>query len=313
MDGKGPEAAERERPDKQQQGTGNGGCGDLHFGCGRCCPCCDRITALLESGAVKRARLDASQRDGGDGNESETVETGRPGEQQQQGAGNDKEPSGDDRQLHARKGGCASLLESGAVKRARLDDSQLSSSGRHYRRRRDDPEWRAAQAAKRAQREHRDDPEWRAAEAAKRAQRKPPKPIDPQRMPTLVKLLDAVLEVEPWNTERHGKNTGRAWAECGERVPAYLKGCRSRPHEFVRQNAFRLVRQLYAPNSHAARTWSPEVKQRVGALADKLTADPRYRDKFTRPTEDPTHGKPGTPQQQQERERREPEGTVANV
>ena len=132
---------------------------------------------------------------------------------------------------------------------------------------------------------------------------------------SLYHLFIQVLEVEPWNTERHGRNTGRAWATCGERVPAYIENCRSRVHVFVQQNAVRMARQLYAPNSHAARAWSPEVKQRVRALADKLAADPFYRDKFTRPTENLAHGKPekAPQQQQQERERGEPEGTVASV
>ena len=40
------EAADNLRPDKQQQGTGNGGCPG--------CPCCDRLASLLES----RAPLD---------------------------------------------------------------------------------------------------------------------------------------------------------------------------------------------------------------------------------------------------------------
>ena len=133
------------------------------------------------------------------------------------------------------------------------------------------------------------------------------------RLFILVLAAVQVLEVEPWNIERHGRHTGRAWAECGERVPAYLENCRARPHGAVQKNAVRMVQQLYAPTSLAARKWSPEVKQRVGALADKLAADPYYRGKFTRPTEDPAHGKPGTPPQQQEGERAEPEGAAASV
>eukprot|EP00752_Nemacystus_decipiens_P007301 g6532.t1 len=84
-------------------------------------------------GAVKEVRLDDNQRSG---RESETVETGRAGEQHQQGAGDDKESSGDDGQRRAAKGRVG-----------------LSSSGRRYRSHRDDPAWGAAQAAKRAQRE----------------------------------------------------------------------------------------------------------------------------------------------------------------
>ena len=197
MDGKESDAADNARPGKQQQGTGNGGC--------PCCPCCDRLASLLESRAAEKVRLDDNQRDGGGGNESETIETGRPGEHQQQGAGNDKEPSG------------ASLLESRAVKRVRLDDNQRDGgdgnesetvetgrpgeqqhqgAGNDKEPSGDDRQRRAIKVGLSSggcyYRRHRDDPEWRAAQAAKRAQREPPKPIDPQRMPTIMKLLDVV-------------------------------------------------------------------------------------------------------------------------
>lgn len=111
---------------------------------------------------------------------------------------------------------------------------------------------------------------------------------------TLLLVAVQMLDAEPWDTERHGRNTGRAWAECGELVPAYHENPRARSSGLVQQNSLRMVRQLYAPKSYVARKWSPEVRQRVRALADKLAAAPHYRDKFTRPTEDLVHGDGGT-------------------
>lgn len=108
----------------------------------------------MESEGAKRARLSDNQRTDGGGREPETVETDRPGKQQQQGAENSQEPLGGDEQGHAGK--------------AKGAGAGLSRGALYYR-------------------EHRDDQEWRASQAAKRALREPPKPTDPQRMPTLAR------------------------------------------------------------------------------------------------------------------------------
>lgn len=119
-----------------------------------------------------------------------------------------------------------------------------------------------------------------------------------------------VLEVEPWDAARHGRYTGRAWRQCGDRVPGYLTDCRTPPQTLVQQNVVRMARQLYSPRSKAARKWSPEVVQRVEALAAKLDADPRYQGLVPRPTDKQGRAQEPGLSQQQEREREDPRGAV---
>lgn len=121
------------------------------------------------------------------------------------------------------------------------------------------------------------------------------------RLFILVLAALQVLEAEPWNTKRHGRNTGKAWVECGERVPAYLENLPSTAL-WVR------TAKRVSHGSPAVRTQRARRSGRGSGRSriNKLAADPHYRENFTRPTEDAAHGEPGTPQQQQERERGEP-------
>ncbi|CAN0264339.1 unnamed protein product, partial [Scytosiphon promiscuus] len=97
-------------------------------------------------------------------------------------------------------------------------------------------------------------------ESSKKAHAKHRQPQRDAKMASCLRLLDAVLELEPWDTARHTR-VGEAWEECGRRVPGYLKECggAGRPGSSVRSHVARMGRQLNDPT--AKTTWKayPEV------------------------------------------------------
>ncbi|CAM9525335.1 unnamed protein product, partial [Ectocarpus sp. 6 AP-2014] len=86
-------------------------------------------------------------------------------------------------------------------------------------------------------------------EASRKARAKMRRPRRDEKMALLLRLLDAVLEVEPWNLAHHTK-VSEAWEECGRQVPGYLKeGTRTEPRLLVQQQVFRLGDQLIDPTA----------------------------------------------------------------
>lgn len=101
------------------------------------------------------------------------------------------------------------------------------------------------------------------------------------RMASELSLLDGVLEVAPWDSERHGWKIGDAWAQCARRAPDYLNvGARSGPGTTVQRHVIRMGHQLRDPSAKAAWKSYAEIKQRVEEIVAKLANTRRYGYKF---------------------------------
>ncbi|CAM9349489.1 unnamed protein product, partial [Ectocarpus sp. 13 AM-2016] len=101
----------------------------------------------------------------------------------------------------------------------------------------------------------------RNLEASRKAQAKMRRPRRDEKLALLLRLLDAVLEVEPWNLALHTR-VGDAWEECGRRVPGYLKeGVRTEPCLLVQQQVVRLGDQLIHPTAKTPWKSYPQVKR----------------------------------------------------
>ena len=104
-------------------------------------------------------------------------------------------------------------------------------------------------------------------------------------------LRNQVLEMEPWNEERHVSGRGAVWHDCGQRVPGLLKDNNpEKNRRLVQCRIFRMARQLNDPK--AGHHWKscPDVKQRVENVAAKLATEFR----FTRQRQGPVEHKNST-------------------
>eukprot|EP00752_Nemacystus_decipiens_P011308 g10050.t1 len=160
----------------------------------------------------------------------------------------------------------------------------------------------------------------RAAEASRRLRFKRGEAQRAARVSTLRKLLDVVLEMEPWNEERHVSGREAVWRDCWLRVPGLLKDSDpGNAPRMVQQRIFRMARQLNDPK--AGHLWKscPDVKQRVENVLGKLSTVARFTRKRQGPAEhknstlatvETAHASPAQPatvQQHQQQGREKPE------
>lgn len=113
----------------------------------------------------------------------------------------------------------------------------------------------------------------RVSEARRKARFEKGRPQRDVRMSTLVGLLDAVLEIEPWNSARHVSGRAAAWGDCGRRAGLLKDKGKANAHKTVQQRVYRLARQLNDSTSGFPWKWYPEVTERVVKVAAKLRVD----------------------------------------
>lgn len=117
--------------------------------------------------------------------------------------------------------------------------------------------------------------------------------------PKPIHASDQVLELEPWDPTRHVSKVGVAWAECGRRVPGYLKGGgRAEPRQLVQLQVTRMGCQLLDPTAKPPWESYTEVVRRVEEVVAKMSATRRHRDKFglhqQQGAVEPDNSNPGT-------------------
>lgn len=133
-------------------------------------------------------------------------------------------------------------------------------------------------------------------------------------------LYNQVLEMEPWNEERHVSGRGAVWRYCGLRAPGFLKNSDlEKARLAVQQPIFRMARQLNDPMAGYSWKSYPDVKQRVEKIEAKLaneycfTHQRQGHDKPEKPnlaTVEAVHASPAQPatvQQHQQQGHEKPE------